>query len=107
MYKERIQIKNQYVPIYFRNSSELLFIDNANLELSSLDSLNQIFETFAVWTLLVSLIIGTYFKSALYSYLYDNYKAVASRPVNVLIFAQAITQHLICLLYTSPSPRDS
>ena len=98
MYKERIQINNQSVHIYSGNSSELLFIHNSNLELSSLDSLNQILETFAVSTLLVSLTIGTYFKSALYCYLYENYKTFESRPVNVLILAQAITQHLICLL---------
>ena len=98
MYKEKIQIEDRKLSFYLQNHSEVFLIHNSNLELNSLDSLNQVSETVVTSTILVSIIIGSYCKSALYCYLYDNRKLFRKRPINVLILIQAIIQHLICFL---------
>ena len=97
MYKETVKITNKNIFFYLENRFEKLFINDSKLELSSLDSLNPIGETLVASCLVVSISVGSYFKSALYHYLYENYKLFGSKPINVLILIQAIIQHFTCL----------
>ena len=48
--------------------------------------------------MIASFTIGTYFKSALYSYLLKSYNTFGYQPVNALILIQAIVQHTVCFL---------
>jgi hypothetical protein len=89
---------NQTLAIYLENSPELLFIHNFKLQVSAIGRLNNLGEKFLVSSLLGSLIVGSYFKSSLYRYLYENYKECKNRPINILILLQAIIEHLACLL---------
>ena len=61
---------------------------------------NLTFTTKAVVTsgLSVSLLVGSYFKSALYSYMYDRRKTLSERPIDILLLVQAIVQHLLSIL---------
>ena len=97
MYKEAKNIYNETLPLYFGRSLEVLFINEFYLELSSIDSLGVSSERIADSSLLVSLIVGPYFKSALYSYFYLNFMNLKENPINLLILLQAIIQHLICV----------
>lgn len=97
MYKETVKTTNKNISFYLENQFEQLFINDSKLELSSLDSLNLVGETVVASCLVVSISIGSYFKSALYHYLYDNFKLFGSKPINVLILIQAIIQHFTCL----------
>ena len=97
MFKETIQLKNKSIGFPLGNNFELIFIRDSTLELSTLDSLSQLSENIVIVSLLVSISIGSYFKSALYHYLYDNYKSFGSKPINVLILIQGLIQHLTCL----------
>ena len=97
MYEEKIQFKNKSFLFYFENHFELAFVQETNLEISSLDSLNQLSESIVTYSLVASIIIGSYFKSALYHYLYDNRKEFGQMPINFLILIQALIQHSICL----------
>ena len=80
------------------HSLETLFLHQLNLEKSAIDSLNFTTETFVISGLCVSLFVGSYFKSALYSYFCKNYKDLVEKPINLLLLIQAVIQHLICLL---------
>ena len=125
---------DQNVSFYLVKSFESLQAQNLKLELTAIDSLAGNIKAIVVSSLFVSIVVGSYFKSALYHYLYDNRTDFKERPINVLILLQATLQHLVCLimvatytlgigynitfseylgeiwcclLYTSPSPRDS
>ena len=101
LYRDTIEIRNSTLPIGplpLGNSSEFLFVHESKVELSVLESFNELGETLLVSSLLASLLIGSYFKSALYHYISDNYKELKNRPLNILILTQAVIQHLVCLL---------
>ena len=57
MFKETLQLKNKTIPFYLENL-ELILIHDSKLELSALDSLNQLSEKIVVSSLLVSISIG-------------------------------------------------
>jgi uncharacterized membrane protein len=82
----------------FDNYIETLYIRDLKLELSTLDSLNIYSESILIASLLLAILIGSYFKSALFCYLYKTRKELVSRPINLLILIQAIIQNLVYLL---------
>ena len=98
MYKEVIKTNNKPLFIDFEGDIQTLFILDFKLELSALDSLNQYSESILIVVLLGSIFVGTYFKSALFCYLYDTRTELESRPINLLILTQAILQNLIYFL---------
>ena len=95
LYTEDIEIFNHTLTIHLENSSEFLLIHKSKLQLSATDRLNNLGDTVLVSSLLGSLIVGSYFKSSLYHYLYKEWK---NRPINILILLQAVIQHMMCLL---------
>ena len=80
------------------HSLEILFLHHLNLEKSALDSLNFSTEVLVVSGLCVSLLVGSYFKLALYSYFCKNYKDLIEKPINFLILVNAVIQHMTCLM---------
>ena len=98
MYNELQRTSNKTYSVYLNESFENLFVSDFKLELSALESLNIYSETCMVSAVIGSIVVGSYFKSALYFYLYDTRKEIENRPINILLLLQAIFQHLICLL---------
>ena len=45
--------------------------------------------------LISSLLVGSYFKSANYLYMYARKKTLSERPIDILLLIQAIIQHLL------------
>ena len=92
---------NYPLSVSINNSFETLSLGKFDLELSALQSLNLIEWTIMGVCLVGSLTIGSYFKSALYWYMYDHRKGIMNRPIDILLLLQAIIQHIICLLMVS------
>jgi hypothetical protein len=89
---------NNTFPINIENLLETLYSSQFNLETSEIEKLGEA----AVITILIGLIgsltIGSYFKTALYWYMYDHLKGIKDRPIDILLLLQAIIQHMMCLL---------
>ena len=80
------------------HSLEMIFLHHLHLEKSALDSLNFTTEVVVISGLCVSLLVGSYFKLALYSYFCKNYKDLIEKPINFLILVNAVIQHMTCLM---------
>ena len=80
------------------HSLEILFLHHLNLEKSAPHSLNFTAKVAVIFGLCVSLLVGSYFKSALYSYFCKNYKDLIEKPINLLLLVNAIIQHMACLI---------
>ena len=91
------QQPSHYLAFYDECKIENFFIRELNLEKSALESLEFSTEVIVISSLCTSLFVGTYFKSALYSYFVENYKDIFKSPINFLLLIQAIIQHSICL----------
>ena len=98
MFKDTEHLRNKTLVFESYGSTEKLFVRDANLEVSVFESLNQTTENVAILCLITSFIIGTYFKSSLYSHLHKSYKTFGFQPINVLILIQSIIHHTVCFL---------
>ena len=98
MHNSIIPISNVNISTHRGPSFELLLASEYNLGVSAIETLDEIEESVVVGCLLGSITVGSYFKTALYHYLYDNRKDLKNRPIDLLLLVQAIIQHLICLL---------
>ena len=85
---------NTSYPVYLDNSIDMLYLDNLNLATSAFEQLDPIDEIVVVSSILVSFIVGSYFKTAIYCYMYHKGKEMKERPINMLILIQAIIQHI-------------
>ena len=96
---EKSQEPSHIASIAFQgeHSLQILFLHDLNLEKSAIDSLDFATEVVVISGLCVSLFVGSYFKSAMYSYFYRNYKDLIEKPINLLLLVQAVIQHMICL----------
>ena len=95
-----MQISNNVLPIYLDNSSESLFIDNLRHELNAFQELNIYEENIVIACLVASSLIGSYFKSSLYFYFSDRFRAKGNTPIDVLILVNAIIQHSVTIFLT-------
>ena len=98
MHSEPFKPSNKTLPIFLENSYESLLINEVNLELSALDSLNTVGELFVVFSLWASTIVGSYFKIPLYHYMYDKIQNKTISSIDVLILVNGIIQHCACLI---------
>ena len=89
---------NETFSVYLDNSINFLFIQKLNLETSAFEQLGANEATVVVSSILASFIVGSYFKTALYRYMYNTRKEFMARPINILILIQAIIQHLVYFL---------
>ena len=89
---------NETFSVYLDNAINVLFVHKLNLETSAFEQLDQIEATVVVSSILASFVVGSYFKSALYCYMYNTRKEFMSRPIKILILIQAIIQHLVYFL---------
>ena len=83
---------NDSQPFEYLNSVKL------DLSINALQRLTTISKVLISAGLGLSLLIGSYFKSTIYLYMYEKRKNLAERPINVLLLVQAIVQHLISTL---------
>ena len=79
-------------------ATETLVANQYNLELSALDSLNNFFVSAIVLSLVTSAIVGSYYKSAVYRYMYNQIKTLGTSPIDIMILINSITQHFMCLV---------
>ena len=75
----------------------LLFVD-LSLETPIFQQLDGNSKAIVVSGFTTSLILGSYFKSALYLYMFEKRKGLLDRPIDVLLLIQAIVQNLLTLL---------
>ena len=80
------------------NSYELLNFHDLTWGISFVETLSQKEAGIVVASLVVSFIVGSYYKSGLYGYMYAKRKELFDTPINILLLVQAIIQHLSCLL---------
>ena len=79
-------------------TTETLVGNQYNLELSALDRLNNFFVSAIICSLVASAIIGSYYKSAVYRYMYNQIKTLGTSPIDIMILINSITQHFMCLV---------
>jgi hypothetical protein len=96
MFSGRKTTENETLHMYLDNTLNHVFINISNLELTTADSLSNTGEIIVVFSLFASLIIGSYFKSSLYLYMYDNLKDLLNSPINLLLLIQALIEHFVC-----------
>ena len=91
-------MNNETVLFYFQRDVNHLSINKIILEVSALHSLSQKTKSYVIACLIGSFVIGSYFKSALYSYMYKKGKDIFSQAINLLILIKALIVHLACIL---------
>ena len=85
-------------PIIVSNTSEMFSIHELNFQQSAIDSLSPVQENIIISALITSLLVGSYFVTSIYHYMFSNYKDKNFTPIDILILATTITQHLTCFL---------
>jgi len=98
MYKDTIEIPNRTLSVYLDEYPENLYLNSLKTELSTPHQLNQTGESSLMSCLILSLSVGSYFKFALYRYIYEAGREVANRPIDLLLLIAALIDHSICLL---------
>ena len=88
----------QTLSFSFEKSHENLYFHEVHLTKSALELLDDVGVGCVITSLVSSAIVGSYFKSGLYFYMYDNRKELKNRPINVLLLVQSVIQHLICII---------
>ena len=91
-------IHNQTEVFYVDGIWQDFHIDDSNLELSSPAKLSTMGKSIAVTCNIAGLFVGTYFKSALYTFMYKNSKDILDKPIDLLVLIQAILENLICMM---------
>ena len=84
------------------NVTETLVFHNLHLELTAFDSLTIVGKSILVGSLVISIIVGSYFKFALHFFLWDERHEILDKPIDLLILfprQRAITNdtNLICI----------
>ena len=92
---------NNTFGINIENLFDTLYFGEFNLEISEIEKLGEAGATIILLSLVGSLTIGSYFKSALYWYMYDHLKGIKDRPIDILLLLQAVIQHMMCLIMVS------
>ena len=98
MFKERAETQNQFVSFYLNDSLENLYAQNLRVELSIPYLLDSNGTSTLISCLLVSFCVGSYFKFALYRYMYDAGKEISNRPIDLLLLVSALIDHMCCFL---------
>ena len=92
--------RNMKIGLFINDLQPFEYLNTIKIDLSinALQSLSTISKATISAGLGISLIIGSYFKSAIYLYMYEKRKNLSERPINVLLLVQAIVQHFISTL---------
>ena len=78
--------------------TEIFTGNQFNIELSALGSLSHVDVSSVIGSLVASAVVGTYYKSAVYSYMYQKIKDLKSTSIDILILVSSVTQHLMRLI---------
>ena len=82
----------------FDKTHEHLYVFDSSLQDNVLASLSY-YEAYTLVALLLgSFLIGSYFKFALYHYMYISGSELKKRPINVLLLIWTAIQHIICFI---------
>ena len=82
----------------FNETNENIKLHEVHLAKSTLQLLEDVGVGCVISSIVASAVIGSYFKSGLYFYMYDTRKELKNRPINILLLVQAIIQHIVCLM---------
>ena len=77
---------------------EFLYLIDVNLSTNAFQEINLIMKFIIICGFILSLLIGSYFKSAIYLYMYAKRKFLSEKPIDILMLVQAIVQHLMSTL---------
>ena len=93
-------LQNMKLGVFINEPDCFEFLNSIKLDLSidALQKLSTVSKITISFGLGMSLLVGSYFKSAIYVYMYEKRKNLTERPINVLLLVQAIVQHLISSL---------
>ena len=83
---------------FFNETNENIKLHEVHLAKSALQLLEDVGVGCVISSIVASAVIGSYFKSGLYFYMYDTRKELKNRPINILLLVQAIIQHIVCLM---------
>ena len=83
------------VAFFDADTNHFNFMDLIKIDLSSKS------ETTIILGFMLSLIVGSYFKSALYLYMHVHKKQLPERPINILLLVQAVVQHTLAIIIIS------
>ena len=100
MFKERNTAYNITTYVCLNGVQEEFFIRDLTFQQSTPASLNTAGVMMVNACLLGSIFVGTYFKYALYQYMYDNRKEIRTKPIDFLILIQALIDHFGCIWIT-------
>ena len=90
--------QNLTLSLYLESFQEPLFVKYSKFDQSFVDSLDPYTVKTVVSIILVSYVVGSYFKSAIYQHMYDQGKQIINKPIDILILVQALVVHLSCIL---------
>ena len=90
--------ENLTLSLYLESFQEPLFVKYSKFDQSFVDSLDPYTVKTVVSIILVSYVVGSYFKSAIYQHMYDQGKQIINKPIDILILVQALVVHLSCIL---------
>ena len=95
-----VMLQNMKLGFFINEPDRFEFLNSIKLDLSinALQKLSTVSKITISFGLGMSLLVGSYFKSAIYVYMYEKRKNLTERPINVLLLVQAIVQHLISSL---------
>ena len=91
-------MNNEIISFYLQDYVDNLAINEIILENSVLHSVSPSTKNLVIATLIGSLFIGSYFKTALYTYMYNKGKELLSQPINLLILIKTLIDHSVCIL---------
>ena len=95
-------MKTNHLHIFGENClTETILLHDVQLESTVFDSLTIFGKSVLVSSLLLSLVIGSYLKSALHFYMYDERQEIMNKPIDLLILVQALIEHLVSIIMTS------
>ena len=95
------KLHNEKLHVYLQsNVTETLIFHDLHLELTAFDSLTVVGKSILIGSLMISLIVGSYFKSALHFFLWDERHEILDKPIDLLILFQALTEHLVSMVLT-------
>ena len=83
---------------YVNDTIDVLLANHYKLELTTLGSLDVVGVSIVASTLIISAVIGSYCKIAVYQYMFHTIKEDGLTPIDILILANSIIQHLMILI---------
>lgn len=82
------------------NTSDILYLHDVSYQQGGIASLSELDVKIISSSLISSVLIGSYFTSSIYQYMIEKYRNKSITPIDTLILASTVTQHLISIFLT-------